>query len=107
MAEDVSYLATRLETENANIILLSEKKSRLGTLAVAIPQKGKKLGPPLSSILLGGRNMTVSRLLAEGIAEKTGKIVLVSTFIKSLSEREVGPILLKLVEKTFRKASIE
>jgi hypothetical protein len=107
VAEDVSYLATRLETENANIILLSEKKSRLGTLAVAMPQKGKKLGPPLSSILLGGRNMTVSRLLAESIAEKTGKTVLLSTFIKSLSEREVGPILLKLVEKTFRKASIE
>ena len=102
VAKEVPYLATRLETENASVILLSEKKPRLGTLAVAIPQRGKKLGPPLSSILLGDRNMTVSRLLAEGVAERTGKIVLLSTFTESLSEREVGPILLKLLEKTFR-----
>jgi len=99
---DTLFLALRLETKNANLILLSEEEDHLGTLAVAIPQKDKMLGPPLSSILLGDRNVIVARLLAERLAEKTGKIALASVFAKTVAEKDVGPIFLKLFDKTLK-----
>jgi len=96
------FLALRLETKNANLILLSEGEDNLGTLAAAIPQKEKMLGPPTSSVLLGDRNMIVARLLAERLAEKTGKIALASVFAKTIAEKDVGPIFLKLFDKTLK-----
>jgi hypothetical protein len=99
---DTPFLAIHLETKNASLILLSEGEDQLGTLAVAIPQTRKMVGPPLSSILLGDRNMMIARVLAERLAEKMKKIALVSVFTKTFGEREVGPIFLKLVEKTIR-----
>jgi len=41
------FLALSLETGNANILFLSEGEDRLGTLAVAMPQAQRMLGPPL------------------------------------------------------------
>jgi hypothetical protein len=99
---ETSFLALRLETKNANLILLSEGEDNLGTLAVAIPQKEKLLGQPLSSVLLGDRNMIIARVLAENLAQKTGKIALASVFAKTLAEKDVGPIFLKLFEKTLK-----
>jgi hypothetical protein len=99
---DTTFLSIYLETKNASLVLLSEGEDQLGTLAVAIPQTRKMVGPPLSSILLGDRNMMIARILAERLAEKMKKIALVSVFTKTFGEREVGPILLKLVEKTIR-----
>lgn len=96
------FLALRLETKNANLVLLSEGEDQLGTLSVAIPQKDRMLGPPTSSVLLGDRNVIVSRLLAERLAEKTGKIALASVFSKTMAERDVGPIFIKLFEKTMK-----
>jgi len=96
------YLALHLETKNSSIMLLSEGEDQLGTLAVALPQVQKMVGPPLSSVLLGDRNMIVARMLAERLAEKKGKIALTSVFIKTLAEREVGPIFLKLFDKVMR-----
>jgi len=96
------FLALRLETKNANLILLSEGEDQLGTLAVAIPQKERMLGPPLSSILLGDRNVIVARLLAERLAQKTGKIALASVFAKTVAEKDAGPIFLKLFDKTLK-----
>ena len=77
---DLSFFAVFIETENASQLFLSEGKDRLGTLAVAIPQKQKLVGPPLSSVLLGDRNMMVARVLAELLAQKTNKMGLVSVF---------------------------
>jgi hypothetical protein len=99
---DTPFLSIYLETKNASLILLSEGEDQLGTLAVAIPQTRKMVGPPLSSILLGDRNMMIARVLAERLAEKMKKIALVSVFTETFGEREVGPIFLKLVEKTIR-----
>jgi hypothetical protein len=96
------FLSICLETKNAGLILLSEGEDQLGTLAVAIPQTRKMVGPPLSSILLGDRNLMIARILAERLAEKMKKIILVSVFTKTFGEREVGPIFLKLLEKTIR-----
>jgi hypothetical protein len=98
------FLATHLETGNANIFLLSEKEARLGTLAVAIPQKMDRVGPPISSILLGERNVTISRLIAERLARNTGKIALVSVFLETVNDAEGGLILLKLVEKNLKES---
>lgn len=103
---DKLFSALYLEVENAGLILLSEGEDRLGTLAVAIPQTQKMVGPPLSSILLGDRNVVTARLFAERLAAKN-KIALASVFIKSIGEREVGPILVRLFEKTVKKEKRE
>jgi len=100
---DKAFLAIYLETKNANLVLLSEGEDQLGTLAVAIPQPQKMVGPPLSSVLLGDRNMIIARILAERLAGRMKKIALVSVFSKTVSDREAGSIFLKLVEKTLRK----
>lgn len=100
---DTTFFAVHIETENANQLFLSEGEDRLGTLAVALPQPQKLIGPPLSSILLGDRNQMIARILAEFLAQNTKKIALVSVFTKTLSEQEAAPILRKLMEKTLRK----
>ena len=100
---DKSFFAVYIETENANQLFLSEGEDKLGTLAIAIPQQQKLIGPPLSSVLLGDRNMMISRVLAELLAQKTNKIGLVSVFTKSVSEQEAAPILRKLLEKSLKK----
>lgn len=96
------FVALRVETPNANLLLLSQDEDQLGTLAVALPQSQKLIGPPLSSVLLGDKNIILARAMAERLAAKTGKIALTSVFIKTLSEREVGPVLLKLFDKTIQ-----
>jgi len=101
--KDRLFLSTYLEMKNTGLILLSEGEDRLGTLAVAVPQRGEMLGPPLSSILLGDRNIMIARILAERLAKRMTKIALVSVFTKTITEKEVGPILIKLVEKTIGK----
>ena len=105
--KDMLFSALYLGTKNASLILLSEGEDRLGTLAVAIPQAPKMVGPPLSSILLGDRNVTIARVLAERLAAKMNKIALVSVFIKTVDEWEAGPVLLKLVEKTLKSGEVE
>ena len=100
---DISFFAVYLETKNANQMFLSEGEDKLGTLAVAMPQPKKLVGSPLSSVLLGDRNMTIARLLAELLAQKTKKISLVSVFTKSFSEQEVAPILRKLMDNALKK----
>jgi len=103
---DKLFSALYLEVENAGLVLMSEGEDRLGTLAVAIPQTQKMVGPPLSSILLGDRNIVTARLFAERLAKKMNKIALASIFIKSIDEREAGPILVKLFEKAIRPKDI-
>ena len=100
---DTSFFAIYIETKNANQLYLSEGEDKLGTLAVAIPQPDKLVGPPLSSILLGDRNMMITRVLAELLAKKTKKIGLVSVFIKTVNEQEAAPILRKLMENVLKK----
>ena len=100
---DTNFLAVLVETANANQLFLSEGEDKLGTLAVAIPQPEKLIGSPLSSILLGDRNMMISRVLAELLAQKTKKISLVSVFVKSVSEKEAAPILRKLLENIIKR----
>ncbi len=99
---DRLFSALYLEVENAGLLLLSEGEDRLGTLAAAVPQKQKMAVPTLSSTLLGDRNITTACLFAERLAGQTNKIALASVFIKSIDEREAGPILVKLFKKTLK-----
>ncbi len=101
--QGTSFFAVYIETKNANQLFLSEGEDKLGTLAVAMPQPKNLVGSPLSSVLLGDRNMTIARLLAELLAQKTNKISLVSVFTKSVTEQEAVPILRKLMDKTLKK----
>lgn len=98
-----TFFATFLETENAGIIMMSESTDRLGTLAVAMPQQQKLVGPVISSILLGDRNTMISRILAELFAKQTKKIGLVSVFLRTINEQEAAPILKTLLERILKK----
>lgn len=100
---DKHFFAVYVETKNANQLFLSEGEDKLGTLAVAMPQPDKLVGAPLSSVLLGDRNMMIARLLAELLAETTKKISLVSVFTKSLNEQEAAPVLRKLMDNVLKK----
>lgn len=101
--QGITFLATYFETENAGILMMSESTDRLGTLAVAMPQQKKLVGPVISSILLGDRNTMISRVLAELVANQTNKIGLVSVFLRSTGEQEAAPILKSLLEKILKK----
>lgn len=104
--QKTTFFSIHIETENSSQLFLSEGGDKLGTLAIAIPQPDKMVGSPLSSILLGDRNMMISRVLAELLAKKTKKIGLVSVFIKTFTEQEAAPILRRLLEKTLKKVKM-
>ena len=99
-----TYLATMLEMKNAYIFLLSEGEEKLGTLAVSVPQRPGMVGPPLSSVLLGERNSMLSRMLAESLARRLGKIILLSIFTRHEAGRKVSHIFLSLLDKLLKKA---
>jgi len=101
--EETSFSTVYIEMRNACIIFLSEGEDHLGTLAVSIPQREHFIGPPLSSILFGDRNILVTRLLAERTAHESKKMTLVSVYIKTVDEKRAGPILLRLLEKVMKK----
>ncbi len=97
---DTTFYAVRVDTKNADLLLLSESEDQLGTLAIAMPPMEKMLGPPVSSILLGDRNTIITRMIAERLAKKTGKIGIASVFTKS-NEKDAGTAFLKLFDKAF------
>jgi len=101
--DETTFYALRLETKNAHLIMLSESEDNLGTLAVAVPQAERMVGPPVSSVLLGDKNAIIARLLAERLAHKTGKIGLASVYVKTLDERSAGKVFIELLEKTFKE----
>ncbi|MEM2961013.1 MAG: proteasome assembly chaperone 4 family protein [Candidatus Bathyarchaeia archaeon] len=101
--EGTLFLATVMELKNSYIVLLSEGEENLGTLAVSIPQRLEISRLPLSSALLGERNIITARLIAERLVAFTNKIVLVSVFIKTTDEVKAGRIFIKLLEKILKK----
>jgi hypothetical protein len=98
--ENTRFLGICLETQNSIIVLLSEGEDKLGTLAVSVPSSVKiRSQSPLSSVLLGDRNTTTARMIAERLAAKYSKISLVSIYLKSRSEVDTAPLLIRLFEK--------
>jgi len=102
-----TYSAILLEMENAYLFLLSEGGERLGTLAVSLPPKPGIIGPPLSSILLGERNAALSRMLAERLAQKLRRLVLVSIFTRTIKEEKVYNTFLNLLDKVLKRVEAE
>jgi len=100
---EIPFSAVYIEMSNARMIFLSEGEDNLGTLAVSIPQRERFIGPALSSVLFGDRNILMARLLAERIAHEAKKITLASVYIRTMDEKKAGPILLRLLEKVMRK----
>jgi hypothetical protein len=98
---DIIFSGIAVETNNAYIILLSEGDENLGTLSVSLPTKPGIIGQPLSSNLLGEKNIILARILAERLAKNLKKIVLVSVFIKTVDEKTAGPIFLRILNKIF------
>ncbi|MFP3985025.1 MAG: proteasome assembly chaperone 4 family protein [Candidatus Bathyarchaeia archaeon] len=97
---NMRFLAIYVETKNAVLVLLSEGEDQLGTLAASVPSVTEmQLNPLLSSVLLGDRNTGVTRMLAERLSSKTGKIGLVSIHLRTISETEATPVLMRLFEK--------
>ncbi len=98
--KNMRFLAIYIETQNAALVFLSEAEDHLGTLAASVPPATTiQIQPLLSSVLLGDRNTTTARMLAERLAAKTGKIGLVSVYLKTISETEATRVILKLFEK--------
>jgi hypothetical protein len=100
------FLAIYLETKNACMVLLSEGEDQLGTLAVAIPSLTHETTPYLSSVLMGDRYTTTARMFAERLAAKINKIGLVSIYLKTISEGEAVPVLLRLFEKVTQQKTL-
>ena len=97
---DKRFFALYIETKNSILVFLSEGEDQLGTLAASVPANIEvRTQPTFSSILLGNRNITSTRMLAERWASKTGKISLVSVFLKTVDETMAMPILARLFEK--------
>jgi len=105
--ENVKFLVIFIETKNSCIFMLSQNEDRLGTLVAAIPPGKGLIGPSTSSVLLGGKNATIARIIAEKMASKTSKVSLVSVYLETLDESVAGPILVRLVEKVMGKRAEE
>lgn len=107
LEENMRLLAIYIETQNAVLVLLSEGEDRLGTLAASVPSATEiQVQPVTSSILLGNRNTTLARVLAERLAFKTGKIGLVSIHLRTVSETEAHHTLIRLFEKVTKGSQV-
>ncbi len=105
--ENVRFLIIFIETKNSCLIMLSQNEDRLGTLVAAVPPGKGLIGPSTSSVLLGGKNATLARIIAEKMASKTNKVALVSIYLETLDESMAGPILVRLVDKVTSKKAEE
>jgi hypothetical protein len=107
-ANNVRLLAIYIETKNSVLVFLSESEDQLGTLAASVPPATEILPQTVvSSVLLGDRNTAVVRMLAERLASKTGKIGLVSVHLRTISETEATPALIKLFERVTTISKVE
>ncbi len=101
--EGRKFIAHILEFENAVICFFFEGSERkVGTLAVATPRT--ETTTRSSSILLGYRNANISRILAEHLAAKFGKLAFSSLFTRRENDTGAGQVLLKLTQSWERTA---
>jgi len=105
--ENIKFLIIFIETKNSCLIMLSQNEDRLGTLVAAVPPGKGLIGPSTSSILLGGKNATLARIIAEKMASKTNKVALVSVYLETIDESMAGPVLVRLVDKVMSKKAEE
>ena len=93
---DKTFYLHTIELENAILSFFFEEKERLGTLAIATPKNLES--PGSSSIMLGYKNVTITRLLAELLAANSNKIAITFVFINTESDFSTNKILFKLAQ---------
>ena len=100
---DHRFIAILFKLSNALIAFIYEGDNmKLGTLAVAMPQfEGKTC---ISSILLGDRNIVLTKILAERLSSASNGIALVSTNLPEIQEAEISSAIFKLIQKLLVKA---
>ena len=82
-----------LELENAVVALFWEgEEPKLGSTTVTLPDMA-------STQLLGDRDQLIGRVLGTHLAEKYGKMALVSTHISKGYGEEIGKTLLDLAKR--------
>ena len=102
----VHVQSTLLEIENAIIAFFDEKGStKLGTLSIAVPQHNGKTR--ISSILLGDRNVLITKILAEQLAKHFTKIALVSTPFAEITENHKRAVLINLAQRISEKTKLD
>jgi hypothetical protein len=105
MKNGVAYRLSLLKLENAMIAFFYENSIKLGTLAVALPRMDE-VSITRSSVILGGKFLTVSRILAERIATSFNKIGLVSIH-SSLPENEAFRIFMRLLDDLLKNLKFQ
>ena len=103
---DHRFVAVLFKLNNALIVFFYEGESiKLGTLAVAMPQfEGRTC---ISSILLGERNVVLTKILAERLSNASNGIALVSTHLPEIQETGTSAALFKLTQKLLDKSSLK
>jgi len=100
------YTAALLELPNACLLLISEGRLSLGTLALAVPSPLQERPGIPSTGVLGERHVLLARVLAERLAGLKGKIALVSLRVHG-PEAQVGPRALAMLKKILEEAGHE
>jgi hypothetical protein len=101
--QDTRFLAVYVEAKNSVMIMLSEREDKLGTLAIAVPKPKDLLGlEATSSVLLGDKNVITSRMFAEYVAAKKGKIAMVSVYLEKVGETQAQAFFMHLIEKIMK-----
>ena len=96
-AGGVGLRGSVLNMKNAVVAFFWEGgEMRLGTLSVAIPGG-------VSSTIMGVRDSIIGRMLAERIAERVGKVAVVSVYLKTVSVDVAGKPLLELSSRLLSK----
>jgi len=103
--QDTRFLAVYVESKNSCMIMLSEKEDKLGTLAIAVPKAKDMLGTVTSSVLLGDKNVISTRMFAEYVASKKGKIALVSVYLDKVGEIQAQGFFMHLIDKLIKSES--
>jgi hypothetical protein len=92
-----------IKLENATVVLFDEKEQiRLGTLAAGIPDYGGEHF--LTSVLLGERNESEARLLAEKVSVAVKGMALVSVHLEPLRGLDSLAPLIKLATVLIEKS---
>ena len=95
-----------IKLENATIVLFDDKKDiRLGTLAAGIPDFGGE--HYITSVLLGERNESEARLLAERVSVVVGGMALISVHLEPLGGLDSLAPLMKLATILIEKSRDE
>jgi hypothetical protein len=100
--QDIHFLAVYVEAKNSIMLMLSEKEDKLGTLAIAVPKPKDLIGQATSSVLLGDKNVISSRMFAEYVAAKKGKIAMVSVYLERVTEMQAQSFFMHLIDKLIK-----